>query len=125
MDKGVDGVVVARDKQGVEGQQAGEDDEVFHEVAGGDAQGFERREAEFDRDGQQPGHALFGEGVHYEVAGNADDKGVPNKRDVDLGDDGMQEYQQPVGRIGNKRYAKQRVREEAVAAEQLVSETAE
>jgi hypothetical protein len=37
MNKGVNGVVVARDKEGVECQQTGENNEVFDKVAGSDA----------------------------------------------------------------------------------------
>ena len=65
MNEGVDGLVMLGHQPGTNNYEAGEDNEVFDPFSRSKAQRLEWRDAKFERDGQQPRDAFFGEGVHY------------------------------------------------------------
>lgn len=105
-------------KPDIEGQQARENQQRFGEFACGDAQALERRKAEFNRDGQQPGHAFFGEAVHNKVRGDTDEKGIPHDRGADMRHNRVEEIQQQPRQQAEQGRAEDGMAEETVTAQQ-------
>ncbi len=118
-------LVVRGVEPAVEDQQQRKDDPRFHPLAGGDPPSFERRQAEFDRNGQQPRHALFGERVHDEMRRHADHKRPPHQADVHRTQNRVQKDEQEMKQVAKQHQAQDRVRQKPVAAEQFVENLAE
>src|SRR6266568_5254706 len=71
-------------------------------MASRNAPGFDGWKAKFERDGQQPWHALFGETVHHQMRQYANQKRPPHQSDIDVWRERMDERKQHVAKNPNK-----------------------